>query len=51
MAEIVMVPLPAEPVAIKESLNAAEPMVRRASLRQASDIVAPIYHHWRISSR
>lgn len=42
-----MVPLPAEPVAIKESLNAAEPMVRRASLRQTSDRVTPIYRHWK----
>lgn len=47
MAEMMMVPLPTEPVEVKESLKAAEPMVRRASLRQASDIVTPIYDCWK----
>ena len=47
MAEMVMVPLPTEPVEIQESLKAAEPMVRRASLKQASDIVTPIYRCWK----
>ena len=47
MAEMMMVPLPTEPVEVKESLKAAEPMVRRASLRQASDVVTPIYHCWK----
>jgi hypothetical protein len=47
MAEMVMVPLPTEPVEIKESLKAAKPMVRRASLKQASDIVTPIYRCWK----
>jgi hypothetical protein len=47
MAEMVMVPLPTEPVEIQESLKAAEPMVRRASLKQESDIVTPIYRCWK----
>lgn len=40
-------PVVAEPVATRRSLAAASPEVRRASLRQASDIVTPIYHEWK----
>jgi hypothetical protein len=37
----------AEPVGQKLSLNTAEPRVREATVRQASDIVTPIYHAWK----
>ena len=35
-----------EPAGQKLSLNTAEPRVREATVRQASDIVTPIYHSW-----
>ena len=36
-----------EPAGQKLSLNTAEPRVREATVRQASDIVTPIYHSWK----
>lgn len=47
MTKTLTLPLPSEPVTVKESLIDAEPRVRRASLRQASDIVTPIFHDWK----
>ncbi len=43
----VTLPVVAEPVATRRSLASAVPEVRRASVRQASDIVTPIYHQWK----
>ena len=36
-----------EPAAVKRSLNDATPDVREATLRQASDIAAPVYQEWK----
>jgi hypothetical protein len=40
-----------EPTALKELYNAQPSDVREASLRQAADIVTPIYHLWKESLR
>ena len=40
-------PTVAEPIATRRSLATAAPDVRRATLRQASDIATPIYHEWK----
>ena len=40
-------PTVAEPLATRRSLASATPEVRRATLRQASDIVTPLYHDWK----
>lgn len=37
----------AEPVVTRRALASAMPGVRRASVRQATDIVTPIYHEWK----
>jgi len=42
-----VLPVVAEPVGTRTSLASARPDVRRASIRQASDIVTPIYHEWK----
>jgi hypothetical protein len=42
-----VLPVVAEPVATRRSLASAAPDVRRATIRQASDIVTPIYHEWK----
>jgi hypothetical protein len=36
-----------EPLGTRRSLASAAPDVRRASIRQASDIVTPIYQEWK----
>ncbi len=42
-----VLPVVAEPVGTRTSLASAAPDVRRATIRQASDIVTPIYHEWK----
>jgi hypothetical protein len=42
-----VVPYVEEPLATKRALNAADPKVREAALRQASDIATPVYHAWK----
>jgi len=36
-----------EPTEVKQGLNEASRDVKEASLRQASDIVTPVYHLWK----
>jgi hypothetical protein len=36
-----------EPVELKRSLNDANPDVREATLRQASDIATPVHRQWK----
>ncbi|HVA05831.1 MAG TPA: hypothetical protein VNG12_03720 [Acidimicrobiales bacterium] len=47
MPMILTMPLPTEPMAVKQVYFDSESKVRRASLRQASDIVTPLYHDWK----
>jgi hypothetical protein len=42
-----VVPYVEEPSKIKHALNTADPRVREATLRQASDIATPVYHAWK----
>ena len=39
--------LPPEPEDLRASYREVDPAVRSVSIRQASDIVTPIYHGWR----
>lgn len=36
-----------EPSEVKRALNAADPKVREATLRQASDLATAVYHAWK----
>jgi|SRR5579859_5805701 len=42
-----VVPYVEEPSETKRALNAADPKVREATLRQASDIATGVYHAWK----
>jgi len=45
--EVVELPCPPEPSEQRLGLRVADPAVRRATLKHAGDIAAPIYQSWR----